>query len=409
MPVVNLTTRFVETAKPSGGRQTDFFDDVVKGLCLCASSGGARTWFLHYTKPQDGKRARLKLGSHPELGLASARQKARDARAKIGEGIDPITEKRAHAASQTVRTLIDNYIARHAAQKRSGNEIARRLHKNVADVIGDLKLFTLHRRDITRCIDKVKDRGAAVEANRLFEDIRAMVRWGRARGDLDENLVEGMRRPSEPVIRERVLSAEELRIFWQKLPEAFMQEGTRRILRLCLLLGQRVGEISGMTRGELSLTDRVWCLPPERSKNKRAHEIPVSHQAAAILGHQLAEVPEDCPWVFPAPSGEAPVTNFAVAKAIQRSLDVFGLEPFTAHDLRRSFSTHAEEIGISPFIVGHILNHVSETRSTITSKVYARYSYAKEKRDALQLWADRLDAIVVGGAGEVIPLGARGV
>ena len=86
MPVVNLTARFVELAKPVRGSWHSYLDDTVRGLCLCASSGGAKAWFLHFTKPSDGRRARLKLGTYPELGLAAARQKARDARAGIGGG-----------------------------------------------------------------------------------------------------------------------------------------------------------------------------------------------------------------------------------------------------------------------------------------------------------------------------------
>ena len=74
-----------------------------------------------------------------------------------------------------------------------------------------------------------------------------MMRWARGRGDLDENLLEGMQRPSEPAVRERVLTTDEIRTLWVRLPDAKMQETTRRILRLCLILGQRVGEISGMT------------------------------------------------------------------------------------------------------------------------------------------------------------------
>ncbi len=65
-----------------------------------------------------------------------------------------------------------------------------------------------------------------------------------------------------------------------------------------------------------------------------------------------------------------------------------------------------EEIGISPFIIGHVLNHVSVTKASITSRVYARYTYDREKREALELWADRLAAIIAGKSNIV---GFRGV
>jgi integrase len=408
MPVVNLTARFVESAKPvRGSRQTDFFDDTVRGLCLCASSGGTKTWFLHFTKPNDGRRARLKLGGYPELGLAAARQKARDARGEIGEGHDPAAAKRADAASLRVRDLVESYIQRGVATKRTKDEIARRLRKNVVERIGDIKVSALHRRDFAKCIDAVKDRGAHAESNRVYEDCRAMVRWARGRGDLDENLLEAMPRPAELTVRDRVLSADELRHFWTKLPEAKMQESTRRILRLCLLLGARVGEVSGMTRDEVEvgLQEPRWIIPARRSKNNRDHFLPISRQAVEIITDQLATIDNDCPWIFPNPSATAPITNMAVAKAIARSMATFGIEHFTAHDLRRSFASHTEALGVSPFIIGHVLNHASVIRATITSKVYARYDYRREKAECLTIWADHLGELIAhGGGANVVPL-----
>ena len=251
MPKIELTDRFCQAAKSQeGARKSDYFDTVVKGLCLRASAGGARAFYLVYSRPGDGKRAWLRIGRYPEVKLAKAREKARDARGEVGEGQDPIAEKRAHAASQTVADVVENYITRHAATKRTGDAIARRLRKNVTAIIGDLKIADLHRRDITRCIDAVTDRGAAIEANRVFEDVRAMLRWARGRGDLDINLVDGMRKPNESQVRDRVLTADEIRTMWNALASADMWESSRRIIRLCLITGQRVGEVAGMARDE---------------------------------------------------------------------------------------------------------------------------------------------------------------
>jgi integrase len=444
MPQVELTDKFCQSAKPLEGKQTDYFDTVVRGLCLRVSPAGARTWNLLYTRPADGKRARMKIGRYPEIKLGGdegARQRAKNARAAVGDGGDPIAEKKALIASQSVADLVENYVARHASTKRSGDEIARRLRKNVKDVIGDVKLSALHRRDITRCIDAVKDRGAHVEANRLFEDIRAIVRWARGRGDLDVNLVDGMRRPTETTERDRVLSAEEIRTMWSALPGADMRESTRRIIRLCLVTAQRVGEVAGMSRAELDLEEKLWTIPAERSKNKREHVVPLSDTAIDVINEQLADAEaladrkgrRHSPFVFPGPGARAAVTGAAIAKAVKREEKpvgkrsgnrtaltvaewkadpiatdtvIMGVEPWTPHDLRRTAATHMEEIGISPFIIGHVLNHVSATKASITSRVYARYTYDREKREALDLWADRL-AGILAGKGELLPFRAR--
>jgi integrase len=119
----------------------------------------------------------------------------------------------------------------------------------------------------------------------------------------------------------------------------------------------------------------------------------------------VGEIPE---WIFPGPGARAPITVFAVAKAIERSLLHFGVAPFTSHDLRRTAATRMEEIGVSPFIVAHLLGHVSVTKASITSKVYARYDYASEKRAAVNRWDADLSGIVGGKASDILSLFDRG-
>lgn len=422
MPKRALTDLFVRSVKPGEATKIDYFDSDTAGFCLRVSGRGVKTFFLVYTRPSTGKRAWKKLGVYPEISLGDARKKAKDLRGDIADGNDPLAKTHSDSALQTVSDLVESYIKRHASTRRTGPAIARRLRKNVSGKIGGIELSKLHRRDITKCLDAVKDRGAPMEANRVFEDIRAMVRWARARGDLDEMLTEGMTRPSEPRERDRVLTADEIRTVWAALPDADMREATRRILRLCLITGQRVGEIAGMRREELDWDRLVWTIPAERVKNGREHSVPVTAAAAEVIRAQLQAVDELAarkdrkpgPFIFPGPGGRAPITGAAIPKAVKRAetrgargkaATIMGVKPWTPHDLRRTMATHMEESGISPFIVGHVLNHTHVTKSTITSRAYARYDYAREKREALELWADRLQGILSGGA-EVAPLQA---
>ena len=61
-------------------------------------------------------------------------------------------------------------------------------------------------------------------------------------------------------------------------------------------------------------------------------------------------------------------------------------------------------LGVSPLIIGAVVNHRGTTKSGVTMSTYVRYDYAKEKREALDMWADRLAAIVNGGAAKIIPM-----
>ena len=55
------------------------------------------------------------------------------------------------------------------------------------------------------------------------------------------------------------------------------------------------------------------------------------------------------------------------------------------------------ELGISPHTISLVLNHISARTGNITSAVYVKYSYDKEKREALEIWGRRLEEIVGAG------------
>ena len=61
-------------------------------------------------------------------------------------------------------------------------------------------------------------------------------------------------------------------------------------------------------------------------------------------------------------------------------------------------------LGVAPIVLGHVANHRTTTRAGVTLSVYSHYEYDKEKRQALDLWADRLTAIVGGKTATIAPL-----
>ena len=63
-----------------------------------------------------------------------------------------------------------------------------------------------------------------------------------------------------------------------------MSDDIRDVIRLALILGQRVGEITGMRSEEIDLESRIWILPPERVKNGNAHSVPLPDMALSIIG-----------------------------------------------------------------------------------------------------------------------------
>jgi integrase len=387
MPRIKLTDRFVAHAKPASGR-TDYFDEATTGLALRVSED-RKAWTFFFTSPRDGKRSRLTLGTYPATSLADARGRAIEAKAHVEAGRDPRII--ATGDAMTVGMLVESYLAKHVKGLRTAAEIERRFNRNIVPVIGGVKLADFHRRDATRSIDPILTRGKPIEASRVFEDLRAMMRWAVARGDLDHNPLDGMRKPATSKPRERALSDDEIRTLWHSLPTALAKSPIcQAIIKLCLVTVQRVGEIAGMHRDELDLSHRLWSLPGSRTKNAHPHLVPLSDLAIEIISEGKGEL------VF----GIAPR---AVAKAIERATDRFGIAQFTAHDLRRTALTRMAALGIPPIVLGHIANHRTTTKAGMTLGVYVQYPYEREKREALDLWADRLRGII-SGTGKVVKL-----
>jgi integrase len=244
-------------------------------------------------------------------------------------------------------------------------------------------------------------RDCTTETVRVFQDLRAMFRWAAARGDLDRNPMEGMKMPTPPRPRERVLSEEELATLWKALPSIQKSVSCQRIIKLCLLTGQRVGEVSGIRMSEIDLRTRVWTIPSARSKNKHTHTVPLSAAAISVIEEARSDARGDV--LFPDDAGKGSLRADAVSKTITKAQERIGIAHWTAHDLRRTAVTGMAQLGVAPIVLGHVINHRSVTKAGVTLAVYAHYDYAKEKREALELWAERLAGIVGSGAA-VIPM-----
>jgi len=373
---IELTEKFCQSAKPQSGKvQSDYFDSIATGLALRVTAN-VKSWSL--TAGSTAKRVRRTLGRYPEVSLARARTLA--------------LENRTYGnAAMTVANLVPGFLKSKA--RRSADEVQRRFERNVIPMIGAVRLSAFHRRDAARAIDAVKDRGSPGEARHVAEDIRAMARWATNAGYFDVDPLASMKLPPKSKPRERALTEDEIRSLWANVSS--LRRDYAAVVRLCLVTGQRRGEVVGMRRSELDLTARTWTIPAERAKNGRAHVVPLSATALLLI-------PEgDGDGVFPAVDPEC-LTNEIRRKQLGVSTS------WTLHDLRRTVATYMAMLGVSPIVIGHVLNHVTATRGSVTLQHYVRHTYEAEKRAAADLWASRLEAITHSqSTAKVIPLSGR--
>ncbi len=114
-------------------------------------------------------------------------------------------------------------------------------------VIGEVRLDELRRRDVRNVSDQIMRRGRKTELIRTYSDLRSMISWAVENEYLDANPIDGMTKPAEETSRDRVLNDDEFRTLWAGLPKALPRSvQCQRIIKLCLVTAQRVGEVSGL-------------------------------------------------------------------------------------------------------------------------------------------------------------------
>lgn len=394
----DLSAKFVEGVRTSK-TQEEFFDGEVSGLALRVTSHEKKSWTFHYTSPKTGKRVRMTIGTYPATSLADARTRAREVRGKVEKGLDP-REAEATGVPRTMKQLVDKRLDWMTKEgKRKTAEVRRMFYKDVLEVVGEDKLvidFTIP--DRQKIIDAKGD--ATYQANRVCSYLRTLFKFAAGMGAVPYSPIANCSMPYSEKVRKRVLSLDEIVIFWDRVDGAFKCVSCKHyptILKLCLVLGQRVGEIAGMRRDEIDVKKRIWKIPGERTKNKHDHIVPLSDLAWALISEAMARGGQE--YLFPRftkkKGPELPVIPAVIAQALRRAMTHFGFkQAFRTHDLRRTLATQISEeennLAIMPLAVEHILNHRSVTHAGITKKAYNQAEEMRAKRTGLALWGEFL-------------------
>ena len=218
---------------------------------------------------------------------------------------------------------------------------------------------------------------------------------------VDATLVEKIKAPAAETARDRILSDTELRAAWRGFEAVGWPFG--RVGQLLLLTGARRDEVAEGRWSEIDLDAKTWTIARERSKNGAAHEIPLSDAALAVIAAlpRIGAVKDG--FVFTT-TGRSPISGWSraraqIGKAMLAALGEDAETPpaWVLHDLRRTVASGMAGIGIAPHVVESVLNHKSGVIRGVAA-IYNRYSYAAEKRQALDAWARRLEGIVSGSA-----------
>jgi len=366
-----------------------------KGLCLRIGDGGAKSWVLRYML--DGRAREMGLGSYHDINLAEARDRARNFRRMVKEGIDPIDNRRAGRAAQraerakvmTFRECAEAFIAAHQAGWRNAKHAAQwpsTLEAYVYPHLAALPVGTIDTSLVMKALEPIW-LAKPETAGRVRGRIESVLDWAAARGYRTgenparwrghlENLL-----PRKSKIRSvehhAALPYAELRGFMTELRQ---QAGVAaRALEFTILTASRTGEAIGACWDEISMAERLWTVPPGRMKASREHRVPLSPHAVAILEEMRTIRVGD--FVFPGSRAGQPISNMAMMMTLRR----MGRGELTVHGFRSSFRDWAAERTSFPRELAEMaLAHAVADK---VEAAYRRGDLFEKRRQLMGAWA----------------------
>jgi integrase len=340
---------------------------------------------------RDQKRLKKKLGSYPSMPLSKARMVFnRDFAETIQKGRS--IKIAGDTRPGTVADLFEAYVQYlKEAGKPSWKETEKGLNK-IADTLGrNRQAREIEPDEVADVIRPIYERGARAMADHVRSYIRSAYSWGMKsehdyrsssprRFRLAYNPAVGI--PTEPKnVGTRWLDEDEfLRLYrWLECPDAPVHPPYTRAVRILMLTGQRVEEITRLHVDQWDSRDHI--IDWSKTKNGKPHAIPVPQLAAELIE---SIKPNAHGWFFPSATDPSkPVSAGTLYSFMWRQRDRGVIPVVTNRDLRRTWKTLAGQTGISKEIRDRIQNH---TLQDVSSKNYDRWNYMPEKWAAMKKW-----------------------
>jgi len=424
--------KFIDGLK---SKSKEYWEREGKGFCIRVYPTGIKAWYYIYTF--EGRKRYMLLGNYPEVSIDNARERYNGAWTLLKNGKDPSAQaaeaKDERRRAATIEYLANEYLEKHAKKKKkSWREDERILNKDVLPAWGKIKAVDIKRRDIALLLEKVSDRNAPIMANRLYALLKTLFNFAIDEEILEESPCSTISRPHDEIPRDRALSHDEIRTFWNNLnkPEIIMSSDIKTALKLILVTGQRPGEVIGMHSSEIK--GRWWTIPRTRTKNNRKHAVYLTDLALNLIGDIKGRS-----YIFPSPRNTAikakqkskratnKVLNNVEPEVIidthmgEKALDCalsrnikgrsyrkkvkrksnkplpvdpnrLELEHFTPHDLRHTSVTLMSQAGVIHEHRERVINHSIGKMDT----TYNQDEHAIAKQKALEALASKLLNIV---------------
>lgn len=411
-----LTDMAIRNAKPPN-KPYKLFDGGGLYLLVTPKGGGGKWWRYKYRF--GGKEKLISFGTYPEITLAQAREKKREARKAIQAGIDPAAARKAAKVSQSDDGNFEP-IAREWHEKFSptwapshSDKILGRFVRHIFPWIGARPINEITAPELLKVMRRIEAGGSLDTAHRALQNCGQIFRYAVATGRTERDPSGDLRGALPPVTKKHfaaIINPEEVGLLLRTISEYKGLFAAKAALKLAPLVFLRPGkELRLALWSEIDFERAEWRLPIERMKRRQTqkearrgeigHIVPLACQAIEIL-RELRQLTGNGKYLFPGLRGkDVPMSNATLTNALRRM--GYSGEEMQVHGFRHMASTLLHELGFSTQVIEKQLDHDDANR---VRAVYNHAEYLPERRKMMQVWADYLDQMAAGKANKIIPL-----
>lgn len=364
----NFTKSHLE-ALPVTDSQYEVRDTKNPSLILRVNPGGIKT-FMFYRRVLY-KNVRIKIGRLSDISVEAARNKATFLNSQIITGVNPNELFKEKRRELTFRELFYKYYHEHALiNTKTAQDIKATIEFHLMPKIGHVRLSDITRQRMKELHLKQGETRGKIQANKVLNIARAVFNFGLREGyHKGENPCAGIRR-FKSVSRDRFLSGNELRLFFDALKEE--EQIYQDFFMLCLFIGARKTNMLRMKYADLCLDLKRWRIAEAETKNGDVNIHALPEAAIDILKRRLEQnklSPAPSQYVFP---GDGRLGHLVdPKKSFTRIKKRMGVFDFRIHDLRRTLGSYMAIGNTSLPIIGKALNHKSQA----STEIYARLCY----------------------------------
>lgn len=369
MAIVHLTQKFIDSKLqcPPGKKRAELCDKDLPGLYVEVRqlSPGQGTYYLRYKNPS-GKTSHQKIGTTAEMTLSEARKKAKELKAEIALGADPIAERKARKAIPTFSEFMEQqYLPYAQAHKRSWKSDETYYRLRLKRVFGELKLDRISRHQIQTFHTSLREEEglSAAYSNHHVKLMKHAINLAVSWEILEKNPATRIPLFFEDNKVENYMDEEEL----ERLLNVLRTNRHRRVCLIAMYLlstGARLNEALQATWDQVDRRNRLWRIPARNSKSKRVRSVPLNDSALYVLDQLGTE--ESYEYLFVNPRTKRPFVS--IHKVWGELRNEAGLPHLRIHDLRHQYASFLVNAGHSLYTVQQALGHSDP-------KVTQRYSH----------------------------------